>query len=58
MLKPKKERHYWQIKKELLEKMKTIDPKEFWNKLKLKHKGYLSILEKENYITISKIQWR
>ena len=35
----KKERFYWQIKKESLRKTKTKNPKEFWNKLKLKNKG-------------------
>ena len=34
-LKRKKERFYWQIKKELLGKTKTKNPKEFWDKLKL-----------------------
>ena len=38
-LKQKKERFCWQIKKETLGKTKTKNPKEFWNKLKLKNKG-------------------
>ena len=39
MLERRKERHYWQIKKESLGKIKTMDRKVFWNKLILKHKG-------------------
>ena len=38
-LKRKRERSYWPIKKESLGKTKTKNPKEFWNKLKLKSKG-------------------
>ena len=38
-LKREKERFYWQIKKESLQKTKTKKPKELWNKLKLKNIG-------------------
>ena len=38
-VKRRKERSYWKQKKELLGISKVKNPKEFWNKLKLKHKG-------------------
>ena len=39
VLNGKQERFYWKIKKESLGKTKAKNPKEFWNKLKLKNKG-------------------
>ena len=55
-LKQKKERFYWQIKKESLGKTKTKTPKEFWNKLKLKNKGLpFSFKKNESYNYFKKL---